>query len=185
MPEEQEGYKGDEDYDEQGLSDYELLLELQREIQRLPLKSLRNQQEIFQLRNRLFKPTEEIASKMASLSLKAIDNEVLKRQLLNVKNSILLLNETVMNKFQNISSSISAIQRQNTICMYKNKTDCSLAYVPHVQDILRENDEQDALTYYWQAWNGNQSEHIRHLFDEWLEIVRNLLDSYREYFSSF
>ncbi|CAD7091968.1 unnamed protein product [Hermetia illucens] len=178
LPEEQEGYKGDEDYDEQGLSDYELLLELQREIQRLPLKSLRNQQEIFQLRNRLFKPTEEIASKMASLSLKAIDNEVLKRQLLNVKNSILLLNETVMNKFQNISSSISAIQRQNTICMYKNKTDCSLAYVPHVQDILRENDEQDALTYYWQAWNGNHSEHIRHLFNEWLEIVRNLLDSY-------
>jgi len=73
---------------------------------------------------------------------------------------------------QNAISSMQTNYATVTVCSYTNRSDCSLALEPHIQERLSHSRDPEELSWYWREWYDKSGTPMRDQFAEYVRLTR-------------
>ncbi|KAH8305471.1 hypothetical protein KR018_009427, partial [Drosophila ironensis] len=84
---------------------------------------------------------------------------------------------------QNAISSMQSNYATVNVCSYTNKSDCTLALEPEVQERLSNSRDPAELAWYWKEWYDKAGTPMREHFAEYVRLTRKAsqLNGYRTY----
>ncbi|EDW52172.1 GM17055 [Drosophila sechellia] len=84
---------------------------------------------------------------------------------------------------QNAISSMQTNYATVTVCSYTNRSDCSLALEPHIQERLSHSRDPAELAWYWREWHDKSGTPMRQNFAEYVRLTRKAsqLNGHRSY----
>lgn len=74
-------------------------------------------------------------------------------------------------KFKNAISAMESNFATTTVCSYTNRSDCSLALEPHIQERIAHSRDPDELAWYWREWYDKAGTPMRKNFAEYVQLA--------------